>query len=822
MKPNRFTKTGNNRSLGVRVTAWLLAIILAVPAPLASAGQRDGRKSRDQQAPGAALQPGREQIHGTSDKELTILRAKIRALLVQNDMLRSRIRMYEAAARQDEKTWLLPDGNITEEEPRRVIEKLRVLITMNEARIQVHGERIVEIEDKKIGNHTEHPRYGTPQFEQMYGSNSPEQLRDRIRRYEEAARKDRESLEKIRHIMQTVPNYNEPPNNQQWLMVVWESSVTARLRAEDAVDRLRASIARSTHYIQKNREKLERLEMAIREGEKPQRVARGDESGPGTQQFQGQMLAMGFIWIKKPKRWINIFDSSAEEMTSQVNRVREQILGFAVDLPYEAQDIVNRILRQIERDPTPSQALARLMRLRNGIFMMSRAEEMAHSDIGTVETVGAGLNVLSIATPGANDYRDFYELMKGKDMWTERELAWWERALCGVGLVVGAGAAYRQLFKNSPRAVKAAERALLEGAEMSADKARALRFADEVIEGGEDARKALQQMLEETPGAMKRYRAFIEAQEQAARKVDEFAAAMKTGSGEKKLRALFEIQGDWQAIAELNRRSDELKVGFNKLLGNIYDDVDDLVRKNAVKHFSEVEGKGFTMQIREEHVTVFCASNPSAKIKVSKDRDFTLRLFGVDLPSDVSENLYNQALHEVLRKRGVIGKEMDPTKLGQFWDQVSVNWRHAEAYNAHDLHNILNPTTFHFADPEQISLVVAHKGREHFTEAAHLARHGGNLRRAEQHMAEGLYQLTKQYKNQLQKFVGIAENAGKRVEIPPDLAKAVEVVRMVENKGLTPVEAELVIKGLGFDPDRLAEAIGTNLAALTKIAVEAQ
>ena len=818
---NRGSAAAMRQPAGVRMTAWMLTALFVLQGPISAARTLDQGDPRDRPSPGAARKEGAGPEHGAAKAELVALRGKIRSLLVQNDVLRRRIRFFDAAGLTGEGTWRLPDGSITDEEPPRAIRKLEMLIELNQGRIQTHGERIVEIEDEGLSDGERSPRYGTHGFTAMYGSDTPEMLRDRIRRYEESIRHEREVLAEIEHIMRTVSNYNESPARERWWALLG-STVAGPRKAEDAADGLRRSIEQSERLLQENRDRLARLEQAIADGERVQRERRGDESGPGTQQFQELMFAMGFIWIEKPRRWINILDRSEEEIERRAGSVREQIRGFAVDLPYEAQDIINRILAQIERDPSPAQALARLMRLRNGIFMMSRAEEMAHRDVGVVETVGVGMNVISIATPGANDYRDFYELTEGKDMWTERELAWWEQALCGVGLVVGAGAAYRQLFKGSSGAVKAAERALIEGAELGVEQARALRFADEIIEGGEDARRALQTMLEETPGALERYRAFVQAQEMAARKVDEFAAAMKTGSGEKKLAALFEIQGDWQAIAELNRRSDELKIGFNKLLGGIYDDVDDLVRKRAVAHFSEVEGQGFAMRIREEHVSVFCASNPSAKIKVSKDRDFTLRLFGVDLPSDLSEDLYNQALHEVLRKRGVIGKEMDPKKLGQLWDQVSVNWRHAEAYNGHDLHNVLNPTTFHFADPEQISLVVAHKGREHFTEAAHLARHGGNARRAEQHMAEGLYQLTKQYRNQLEKFVGIAQDAGKKVEIPPGLSKAVEVVRLVEEKRLTPVEAELVIKGLGFDPDRLAQAIGTNLAALTKIAVEAQ
>jgi hypothetical protein len=305
-------------------------------------------------------------------------------------------------------------------------------------------------------------------------------------------------------------------------------------------------------------------------------------------------------------------------------------------------------------------------------------------------------------------------------------------------------------------------------------------------------------------------------------------------------RAMADVKADRQAITEINRRPDAVKLHFNHEITKFYDEVDKRVKKRVVEEINrELMEKAHRSKkpfkaITEEDVQFFCVSNPPNVPKVGRDRDYTIRVLGKDLPGAKARRYYNKELYNVFKENGALPTGVTgPISLGQRLDQTAVHWLDAEAYNKIDLPVVINPTgktkaggfeLVSMSDANQVGMTMGFKGQENFTKAAEF-RKTGKLHEAEEHMMEGMYQLRKQFDNQVIGRVEAAERAGLisirpspeklwaiqaaeqagnaaearrlRLEsaLPPDLCQAMEVFRKVETPdGMSPAEAEAILK----------------------------
>jgi hypothetical protein len=90
--------------------------------------------------------------------------------------------------------------------------------------------------------------------------------------------------------------------------------------------------------------------------------------------------------------------------------------------------------------------------------------------------------------------------------------------------------------------------------------------------------------------------------------------------------------------------------------------------------------------------------------------------------------------------------------------------------------------------------------------------------KAEQLVADGMRQTTKQYSNLIETRVAALQNQGIEVAVDPRLTKAVDIFKQVETKGLPPAKAEALLKSqLNMSKDDVANMLGAQLAKLHRV-----
>ena len=555
----------------------------------------------------------------------------------------------------------------------------------------------------------------------------------------------------------------------------------------------------------------------------------------GSASFQARMRREGCIWDEEAGGWVH----PEIRLRERREQLAMQALARSHDLPMEQQEIVERIVKQIREMDDDAAAVSKMQRLRNGTHLMASAEQdRALSEVAEVEQVGIVANAVTMVCPFVNDARDIQELWTGRDMWTGQELEWWERALTALGIVAGAGATWRSLGQGG-EAVADARRTVQQAGEATEEVRRSMSRVDDLLA---DSSK-LDEMMDKVPGAHVRRRHFQNAALEGQSKAAAFKAALKSGDEKKIMEAVLEVKGDWEAIKAMNRESNFLKTHFNKRLQGVYEQVDRRVKERVTALYNrkiDMQGRPeiFTpsgqhnvsigagpgarghARVETENVRVFCATNPSDKVKIGKDRDYTIRVFGQDLPTRHARRIYDQEMHKVLKEMDLLPPRIkSPGETGRWLDQTPVHWLDTEAYNKKDLNPILKKLWVRLEDPGQIALTIEHKGVELFNEAQELARHGRHLD-AERHMAEGLYQIRKQFDNQVSTRIKLAREAGHQVKTPVRLEKAVRIMEKVETGQLSPAEAEVLLKNLlDYTPREVARDVGQYLQAIDTLIV---
>ena len=412
----------------------------------------------------------------------------------------------------------------------------------------------------------------------------------------------------------------------------------------------------------------------------------------GRADFQARMRREGYIWDPEQGGWVHP-EVKAKPL---IEKYSQQALNRAMDLPLQQQEIVERIVRKIRNTKDPVEAAALMQRLRNGTHLMASAErDRALSEVADLEQGGVVLDTMTMLTPFLNDARDIEELWTGKDIWTDRELEWWERGLTALGVIAGSGAAFRSAFRSRNAAV------VIRSVDDLTPGAR--RAINKVKDLAADSNK-LDAALHAAPDIRTRRKLYQKMQREAEETVENLERALKTNDEKRITQAVLDVKGNWEAIKVANKRPEGLKRAINQRLQKINDLTDAKVRKKTAKKFNEQiaqtnprdrervftpnqqHGQGTFVgepgnrprranqtrsSIEETDIEVFCASNPSDQIKVGKDRDYTLRVFGQDVPSDEARRIYNEALYETIQELDVMPRHIQkPSELGSWLDQT--------------------------------------------------------------------------------------------------------------------------------------------------------
>ena len=284
--------------------------------------------------------------------------------------------------------------------------------------------------------------------------------------------------------------------------------------------------------------------------------------------------------------------------------------------------------------------------------------------------------------------------------------------------------------------------------------------------------------------------AFRNAQIAGKNKVDSFIDAIKSKDPARIKEATLRIQGDNQAIANLNDRNNFIKNQFNRQMQDIYRNVDQRTIERLARDYN----------VRPDQIRVVSATNPNrslTNVKVGFDRDITYKIGNKDIPADKLQEIYNQEF------RRVTGGA-DPTRLGQ----QAVDRLHAEAYGrqASDLQKALSGQSHRIVDSQQIGKTISYKAHHSFQEAARAAEPGVSQR----HMFDGMRQVTKQWNNQIKStmdYLNSTSNAGRQVRVPARLQEAIRIMDQV-NHGVSPAEITQQLRSLGMTPTDVATQAG--------------
>ena len=615
----------------------------------------------------------------------------------------------------------------------------------------------------------------------------------------------------------------------------------------------------------------------------------------GSGGYQQQMLAQGNIWVEG-RGWVEGKTIQGEQQTCVANHLKEQIVRIESSLSPDQQLMISNIARQIMADGDPATRMAELQRLRQGTFLTVTAEaDRAYneatytSDAMQIQERMAttALDTFTTYTPPFNDVRFFYEACTGREAFTGRELGWWERALNAGFLLLGYGNTIKDAVGNTLKDTVTASRSLEEAMHSGRLTAKETKLFEEAMAGGtlSDEAKAL------IPDYAAREAAANEVRRQAAEKVKDYIAAVKTRDPDLIRKTVIELKGDGQAISLLNKESNFVKNKFNQEIRQVYSEVDEEVKKRVAEQYNrkiaaagkdhrfvpnQAHGLAETTvtaeaarageAVRPEDVTIFSASNPSSNVKVGRDRDYTIRIFGQDVPSKEASEIYNKAMHETLNAKGMLPKGVKTAEeLGKKLDQTAVHWLDAEAYNKKSLSLVLNPAEKGLpaterrlmGDVKQVGETMEFKGTHNFGEGDNLRSEyrklgqAETLHEAESATMEGMYQIRKQFDNQIMGRIAAAqqrqlidyskvqmsselrgaiheashagntalkESLQRQALIPERLSKEIAILRKIEDADWSAAKAHAVLKQVfGKNPEDVARELKEAMESWEKL-----
>jgi len=321
-------------------------------------------------------------------------------------------------------------------------------------------------------------------------------------------------------------------------------------------------------------------------------------------------------------------------------------------------------------------------------------------------------------------------------------------------------------------------------------------------------------------------------------KADKLAEALKRGDAGEIKQALVDCQKDKHAIQALNKGDDSIKTAYNQNMKQlITDDVDQVVKEKIAQRYG----------VDPKDVEVVKPTNPAAKPKIGSDLDFTIKVkakpgeivpdpnkpgnfiqvkpgdnLTKDVPVKDAQEIYNRELYNKVtgepiptdpEKYKAFQAEAD--KLAHDMDHVAGHRVGAESYGAsqQDLETILKKSGGRFTDPEQAGMVASYKSTHLYQQAENIAKVDPG--KAEQLVADGMRQTTKQYGNLIETRMGVLQSQGVEAAVDSRLTKAVEILKQVETKGMAPAKAEAMLKTeLHMSKDDVANMLGGQLAKL--------
>jgi len=198
----------------------------------------------------------------------------------------------------------------------------------------------------------------------------------------------------------------------------------------------------------------------------------------------------------------------------------------------------------------------------------------------------------------------------------------------------------------------------------------------------------------------------------------------------------------------------------------------------------------------------------------------------VDVPSNQSAPVYNKNFQQTAlagASDAVKGTyaNMTPDQFAHAMDQTVTDRLANDAYGRgpSDLDTATKDPTGNFSDPAGIGKTVQFKADEWFTKADH----DTNPAQREADLAEGMRQTAKQYNNLVNaRLYAINQNRppGAQIQPPEKLQQAYQILKGVEQQGMSPAEADSRLAKLGTNREKVASDLGDYVRMLFGIPVK--
>jgi len=560
--------------------------------------------------------------------------------------------------------------------------------------------------------------------------------------------------------------------------------------------------------------------------------------------------------IREKQAWLERIEQMRERL-AELERQRELDNSFAVQLQDTMHSYVEGVNKDLDALPGDLRRLA--LEAARGVRDTTGAVITALSDVDNYKAVGqaavetardlilhpvdssvkvgnavkaaAGL-AKNVAAGIACDPLGFAESVVGIDNWRkvlDPNVPVGERVARALYGAVDAGMNFASAGTKTAAAGMDAGLDALKAVDSASDAAKAAKGADMAADASRLTAKL------DDPARMQAWESGRLAGRQ---KADKLAEALKGGDAAEIKQALVECQKDKHAIQALNKGDDSLKAAYNQNMKQlITDDVDQAVKEKIAQRYG----------LEPDDVEIVKPTNPTDKPKIGSDRDFTIKVkakpgeyvpdpdkpgnfiqvkpgdtFTKDVPIKDAQEIYNRELYSKVtgepiptdpKKFEAFQAEAD--KLAHDMDHVAGHRVGAESYGAsqQDLEVILTKSGGRFTDPEQAGKLASFKSHHLYEQAENIAK--VNPEKAEQLVADGMRQTTKQYDNLIKTRVEALKAQGVTAGVDPRLKEAVNILKKVENEGLSPTRAEgLLRQYLDMSKDDVATMLGDQLAKL--------
>ncbi|MBI4890299.1 MAG: hypothetical protein HY821_06715 [Acidobacteria bacterium] len=348
-----------------------------------------------------------------------------------------------------------------------------------------------------------------------------------------------------------------------------------------------------------------------------------------------------------------------------------------------------------------------------------------------------------------------------------------------------------------------------------------------------------------------REKAWTDGKKQGQELINKANQARFSGDPQKVRDTTLDMQGNKQAMYEINRQNStqakQTRQQIKNELKKIYDQTD----TKTCKSLSDQLGT----PVRKKDMTnkPGRGSPPKDPTKVSYDRDVTyerqakpgeiipnpdkpgdfIKATGgewVDVPPKQSASVYNEHFKDTCLDgaspdtRAKYDK-MSADEFAKKMDQSVTDRLSSDSYGRgqKDAKTALENPAGEFSDPSGVGKTATYKADEWYQKADTEAHTPAER---EACVAEGMRQTTKQFGNQVNgRLDALNENRGfgtgsPKVEVPPKLQQGVDIMKGVENGTKSPAEAEAELAAAGLSKESVSRDLGDFMNKIYRMPVK--